>query len=172
MWKLQSLRKVISQSNPELEREPQNFIVMVEGGSAVSTSAKGLSFEYAYTIAITLLDYTGHTDAIFVPLIAWLRVHQNELLANPQSQAQGLQFNIELLNTGSCDIAIRVPVTERVIVKAKPDHPTQLTCDHPPEPHITGVARVPEHWQLYLKDELLAEWNIPTPPLEDRFELY
>ena len=172
MWKLHSLRKVISQSIPDLAKDPENFIVLVEGGSAASTSAKGLSFEYTYTIAITLLDYTGHTDALFVPLIAWLRVHQIVLLANPQTHAQGLQFQVELLNTGACDIAIKVPVTERVIVKANPDHPTQLTCDHPPEPPIIGTARVPEHWQLYLKDQLLAEWDIPTPPNEDRFELY
>ncbi|QMV75028.1 phage tail protein [Comamonas piscis] len=171
MWKLQSLRTLIEAAVPDLKANPENLVVLASGGRAVSAMGKSLSFEYAYTIDVTVLDFTGHTDALFVPLIAWLRVHQPELLLNPTTQATGLQFQVELLNTAGADIGIRVPVTERVIVTPDPGHPTRLICDHPAEPQVVGTNRLPEHWQLWLKDQLLAEWDIPTPPEEARFVL-
>ncbi|WP_182343362.1 phage tail protein [Comamonas koreensis] len=171
MWKLQSLRTLIEAAVPDLKANPENLEVVATSGRAVGTMAKSLSFEYAYTIEVAVLDFTGHTDALFVPLMAWLRVHQPELLLNPTSQASGLQFRVELLNTAAADIGIRVPVTERVIVTADPSHPTRLICDHPAEPQVVGTNRLPEHWQLWLKDQLLAEWDIPTPPDEGRFVL-
>lgn len=170
MWKLQSLRNLIESANPDLKRDPQNLIVLASEGRAVSTLARSLSFEYAYTIDITVLNYTGHTDALFVPLIAWLRVHQSELLDNPTTQAKGLEFNVELLETDACDIGIRVPVTERVIVTADKDHPTRLNAEHPPEPALPGASGMAEHWQLFLKEQLLAEWHIAVAPEIARFD--
>ncbi|MFG5777728.1 phage tail protein [Comamonas sp. J-3] len=171
MWKLHSLRKLITQAVPALATNPENLIVTASGGKAVSTSAGSLSFEYSYTIDIAVLDYTGHTDALFVPLLAWLRVHQHEVLANPASQAGGLQFNVELLNTAAADVGIRVPVTERVIVKPTPGHATQLTCEHPPEPAVIGTTTMAEHWELWLRDKKLCEWDIAPPPEVARFDL-
>ncbi|QIL80822.1 phage tail protein [Diaphorobacter sp. HDW4A] len=170
MWKLQSLRALIESANPDLVRDPQNLIVLAHEGRTVSTLAGGLSFEYEYTIEITVLNYVGHTDALFVPLLAWVRVHQSELLDNPKTQAKGLEFNVELLELSSCDIAIRVPVTERVVVKADEDHPTRLIAEHPPEPGVPGMAGMAERWELYLKDQLLAQWDMEIPPERARFE--
>lgn len=171
MWKLQSLRTLIESAVPDLKTNPENLIVAASSGRVVSTMGESLSFEYAYTIEITVLDFTGHTDALFVPLNAWLRVHQPELLQNPDAQATGLQFQVELLNTAGADVGIKVPVTERVIVKPDPNHPTRMTCEHPPEPQVIGTNRLPEHWELWFRDEKLAEWDIPTPPEEARFVL-
>ncbi|MFA9285106.1 phage tail protein [Comamonas sp. SY3] len=171
MWKLQSLRNLIEAAVPDLKANPENLVILASSGKAVTTMGKSLSFEYTYTIDVTVLDFTGHTDALFVPLIAWLRVNQPELLLNPASQDAGLEFQVELLNTAAADIGIRVPVTERVIVTADPSHPTRLTCDHPAEPQVIGTNRQPEHWELWLKDQMLAEWDIPTPPEEARFAL-
>lgn len=170
MWKLQSLRKIIESANPDLERDPQNLIVLATGGRAVSTLAGGLSFECAYTIDVTVLNYTGHTDALFVPLLAWVRVHQSELLANPTTQAKGLEFNVEMLDLNAVDIVIRVPVTERVIVQADPSHATRLTAEHPPEPEVPGMGGMAERWQLFLKDELLAQWDMDIPEERQRFD--
>ena len=89
MWKLQSLRKLIESAVPDLKRDPERLIVMATDGAAVSTLAAGLSFEYRYTAAITVLDYTGHTDALFVPILAWARVNQSDVLDNPTSQRRG-----------------------------------------------------------------------------------
>lgn len=169
MWKLQSLRQVIEAAAPDLQRDPDRLIVMATGGQAVSTLAGGLSFEYRYTAAITVLDYAGHTDALFVPILAWLRVHQSELLANPHSQAGGVEFTVEHLNTAAVDIGIRVPLTERAIVKEDPDHATRMVVTHPAEPCHAGTVCLPEHWELWLKDRKLAEWDMVVPPERARF---
>ncbi|RYF02235.1 MAG: phage tail protein [Comamonadaceae bacterium] len=171
MYKLQSLRELIESAVPALKREPQNLIVMATEGKAVSTMAGGLSFEYAYTIAATVLDYTGHTDALFVPLLAWVRLHQPDLLENPQAQAGGIGFTVEHLNTEAVDIGIRVNVTERAIVSVDPAHATRFNVSHPHEPCHPGAQCLPEHWELWLKHEKLAEWDLPLPPERDRFDL-
>lgn len=169
MWKLQSLRNLIERAVPELARDPDRLIVMAADGRAVSTLAGGLSFEYRYTAAITVLDYTGHTDALFVPILAWLRRHQSDLLDNPQSQGEGVQFQVEHLNPVAADIGIRVPITERAIVRPDDAHPTRYNVTHPAEPCHPGRQCVPEHWELWLKDTKLAEWDIPAPAENPRF---
>lgn len=169
MWKLVSLRRVIEAAVPDLARDPERLIVMAAEGAAVSTLAGGLSFVYQYTAAITVLDYTGHTDALFVPILAWARVHQSELLDNPTGRH--IEFDVEHLNTAAVDIGIRVPLTERAIVKADPDHETRFHVSHPPEPCHPGGQCLPEHWELWLKDTKLAEWDIPLPDEKTRFAL-
>ena len=101
MWKLQSLRSLIESAVPELKRDPERLIVMATDGAAVSTLAGGLSFEYRYTAAITVLDYTGHTDALFVPILAWVRVNQSDVLDNPTSQSRGIEL-LALPEIGNC----------------------------------------------------------------------
>lgn len=169
MWKLQSLRHLIQAAVPELARDPERLIVMASEGQAVSTLAGGLSFEYRYTAAITVLDYTGHTDALFVPILAWVRVNQSELLDAQPSQGNGIAFDVEHLNTAAVDIGIRIPLTERAIVKVDPNHPTRFNVTHPKEPCHPGGHCLPEHWELWLKDKMLAEWDIPAPPEKSRF---
>lgn len=171
MYKLQSLRALIESAVPSLKTNPENLIVMATAGRAVSTMAGGLSFEYAYDIAVTVLDYAGHTDALFVPVLAWVRVHQPDLLDNPGAQARGIEFKVEPLNTAAVDIGISIPVTERAIVKPAPAHPTRFNIDHPHEPCHPGGQCLPEHWELWLKDQKLAEWDLPLPPERDRFDL-
>ncbi|MDA8444758.1 phage tail protein [Paracidovorax valerianellae] len=171
MWKLPSLRKLIEAAVPDLARDPERLIVMATDGAAVSTLAGGLSFEYRYTAAITVLDYTGHTDALFVPILAWVRAHQSDLLDNPASQAGGIGFTVEHLNTAAVDIGIRVPLTERAIVKADPAHLTRFNVTHPAEPCHPGGQCLPEHWELWLQDKMLAAWDIPAPAEVARFTL-
>ena len=171
MWKLQSLRSLIESAVPELKRDPERLIVMATDGAAVSTLAGGLSFEYRYTAAITVLDYTGHTDALFVPILAWVRVNQSDVLDNPTSQSRGIEFSVDHLNTSAVDIGIRVPLTERAIVKPDPQHATRFNVTHPKEPCHPGGQCLPEHWELWLQDKKLAEWDIPAPPEKARFPL-
>lgn len=170
MWKLPSLRQLIEAAVPDLARDPERLIVMATDGQAVSTLTGGLSFEYRYTAAITILDYTGHTDALFVPILAWVRVNQSELLDNPQTQGQGIEFSVEHLNTAAVDIGIRVPLTERAIVTPDPAHPTRYNISHPGEPCHPGRTCLPEHWELWLQADKLAEWDIPAPAEKSRFD--
>lgn len=171
MWKLESLRALVARCIPDLERDPERLIVMAGGGSVQATLAPGLSFEYAYTAEITVLDFAGHADAIFVPLLAWIAVNQSDLLANPDKRRGAIQFDVDALNTSAVDIGIRIPLTERVSVKPDPDHPTRYNCEHLPEPCHAGVPCMAEHWELWIKDQKIGEWDIPLPDRIDRFGL-
>lgn len=171
MWKLHSLRRLIEQSVPELAQNPERLIVMADEGRVVTSLASGLSYEYQYDAEITILDYAGHTDALFVPLVAWLRVNQSDLLDNASKRERALQFGVNYLNTTSADIGISIPLTERAVVKADEVHPTRFNVIHPKEPCHPGMVCMPEHWELWLKDQKLAEWDIAPPPERSRFEV-
>jgi len=171
MWKLHSLRRLIEQSVPELAQNPERLIVMADEGRVITSLAGGLSYEYQYDAEITILDYNGHTDAIFVPLVAWIRVNQSDLLDNTAKRDRALSFVVNHLNNTAADIGISIPLTERAIVKADETHPTRFNVTHPKEPCHPGMPCMPEHWELWLKDQKLTEWDIELPPERSRFEV-
>ncbi len=169
MWKLESLRRIIEQSVPELERDPERLIVLADEGRVISTLHGGLSFEYQYDAEVTILDYSGHTDALFVPLVAWIRANQPDILDNTDKRDRAVQFVVNPLGKQSVDIGISIPLTERAIVSVDETHPTRYNVTHPKEPCHVGVPCIPERWELWLKDQKLAEWNIDAPPEKTRF---
>lgn len=54
-----------------------------------------LSFEYRYKLNVIITDYIGDPDAIMVPLLAWITVHQHELLGNPDMRKTGIGFEVD-----------------------------------------------------------------------------
>ena len=157
MFKPASLRGFLTAANPELARDPDRLLVFIDEGSLQATYAPGLSFEYAYTLNLVFTDYAGHPDAIMVPLLVWIRDQQPELLANPDNRDK-IQFEADLLANDAVDMSIKIPLTERVGVHPRPGggHDVQ----HYPEPQLE-VALQAQHWQVFLKDELIAEWDVP-----------
>jgi hypothetical protein len=83
MYKPQSLRDHITRQVPALARDPDKLSLFIKDGRLASSGTQSLSFEYAYTLEITVLDYAGHPDTVFVPVLQWLKVHQRELFDNP-----------------------------------------------------------------------------------------
>lgn len=160
MLKLPHLRNHLAKAVPELARDPERFIVMATGGRIVNTGTGALSYEYAYTAQLFVLDYAGHADAVIVPLLSWAKRHQSELFDNPAKRANGIRFNAEYLTTSTIDLSIEIDLTERVVVRAREDGPAgALEAEHVPEPLPIGWIEKAEHWSLWLKDELLAEWD-------------
>jgi len=51
-------------------------------------------------------------------------------------------------------------LTERAISVARTDGGYDVT--HPPEPQPEPWLSTPTHWQLYVNNELVAEWDQPT----------
>ena len=157
MYKPESLRALLAAVHPELARDPDRLVVFIDEGSMVSTMAEGLSFEYRYTLNLVFTDYAGHPDAIMVPLLTWIKVHQSELLANPTNRER-IAFEADLLSNDAVDLSIKIPLTERVGV-----HPRSgggHNVEHYPEPQLEAVLQA-QHWQIWLKDELIAEWDVP-----------
>ncbi|WP_226939518.1 phage tail protein [Janthinobacterium rivuli] len=64
-------------------------------------------------------DYASDADAdaIMVGLIAWLKVHQLDLMANEETRKQGIAFEVDFNNHETVDIPIKLDLTERAAVK-------------------------------------------------------
>lgn len=158
MYKPASLRAFLTAANPELARDPDRLVVFIDEGNLRSTYAPGLSFEYAYTLNLVFTDYAGHPDAIMAPLLDWLRVHQPELLANFDTQHK-IEFEADILANDAVDLSIKIPLTERVGTHERPGGGYDLV--HYPEPQLEAQLQA-QHWQIWLKDELIAEWDVPA----------
>lgn len=162
MIKPTSLRDHLLAAVPGLRRNRDQLAVFVDQGAIRSTAAHGLSFEYAYTVELLITNYPGSADAVAIPLLAWLREHQPELLANQNKHAGSIEFSVEILNNDQVDMSIRLPLTERVIVKSATDGSGVLQISHPEEPQLTEQLPAGP-WQLYAGDELIAEWTSTAP---------
>lgn len=161
MNKPSSLKQHLLAAVPELRNNPDKLLIFIDQGRIRSTTAHGLSFEYSYTLNIILTDFAGHPDAIAVPLLAWLLVHQSDLMQNIDKMKDAIQFEADILADDLVDLSITVPLTERVLVKRQQG--AAHSIEHLPEPQLT------EHWpvthmQIYAGDQLIAEWD-SAPPL-------
>jgi hypothetical protein len=132
MLKPAALRQHLEATSDWLRTNPEKLIVNIEAGHLRLTGAASRSFEYRYTLVLTLLDFPGHPSALFVPLIQWLEANQPELILNPTLQEAGLRFDADLLGNNTADLAIHLQLTERVKVTLNPDG-THL-AEHLPEP--------------------------------------
>lgn len=175
MLKLNSLKALLMQCLPaDLARDPERLVVLAENGTVVTTGTASLSFEWRYTARVIVLGYAGHPDAVIVPIIAWMKRNQSDQMDNPDTRVNAIKFRVEPLTTTTMDFGIELQLTERAIVKpdptAPPDTPHRLLVEHHEEPCHIGTVCVPEHWELWLRDERkLAEWDLAPPPAKAWF---
>lgn len=132
MNKPDSLRAHLLAHVPALENDPERLLIFIDNGTVHCTAARGLSFEYAYQLQMIFTDFAGHPDTVMVPLLEWLRMNQSELLTNLDKAAEGIKFEVEVLDSSKVDMSLTLALTERVIVKRQTDGSHQVT--HPAEP--------------------------------------
>lgn len=120
MRKANELREYLTRHNRFLNEYPDRLHVFVEQGNIHCTATRSLSHEYRFTLTIVVTDYAGPTDALMLPLLAWIRIKQPELLANPTRRENAISFDVELLDHNAADVEIKIPLTERVIVQSVP----------------------------------------------------
>ncbi|UIM99409.1 phage tail protein [Yersinia ruckeri] len=154
MLKPKLLRAALTDSLPLLQNNPDSLKIFIDGGSINSTLAQSLSFEQRYTLTLFVEDFTGDVDLIFVPILAWLREHQPDIMASEERRRTGFTYKIEVMSDQLCDIRIDLQLTERVIVKQQEG---ALHVNHLPEPPPSGNASRPT--SLYLHGELVSEWS-------------
>lgn len=157
MKKPGSLREHFLRLIPELKHNPDRPMIFIGNGTLRSTVAHGLSFEYSYTLNINLTDYAGHPDAVAIPLFAWVQVNQRELMENLVRGKEAIGFEADVLDNSKVDLSIKLPLTERVVVKTLEDG--SLSVDHPAEPVVDLDPFTLRSLELYLKGELLATWG-------------
>ena len=116
MQKPQSLRAHLVAANPKLKNDPDKLHLFVDTGNALGTATEGHSFAYRYTVTILIMDYEGEVDALMVPLLAWVKVYQPELVANLDKRQTGIKFEVDFNNNKTADISIEMELTESRIV--------------------------------------------------------
>ena len=162
MNKPSALRAHLLAAVPELHKNPDRLLVFIDNGTIRSTAAPGLSFEYSYTLNIILTDYAGHPDAVAIPLLAWLLVNQPELLTNLEKGKTAIAFEADVLDNSKVDLSLKLPLTERVIVKKQDDGSLQVS--HPNEPELFEEAFTLDGLRLETPSgEVIAQWGAPAP---------
>ncbi|KAF1072702.1 MAG: hypothetical protein GAK45_00137 [Pseudomonas citronellolis] len=161
MYKPDSLRAALIASVPQLKHDHERLLVFIDQGSVRCTAATSLSFEYGYSLNVILTDFPGSPDAVFLPLLGWLREHQSELLTNLDKSAEGIKFEADIIDRGKVDLAITLALTERVVVKRLDDGSYDVT--HAPEPQYDDYEQYPP-MTFIANGEELAQWTPPAAP--------
>ena len=152
MLKPKQLREALTNSVPLLARNPDSLNVFIDSGRIASTPASSLSFEYQYQLNLVITDYADDIDLVMVPVLAWLRENQPDIMATEEKRRTGFTFKVDVLSDTLCDISIDLQLTERVLVKQDGD---ALHVDHIGEPPLPENVNRP--LQLYVHGELVSE---------------
>jgi hypothetical protein len=140
MKKPASLRAAIAAAVPELEANPDRFLVFADAGAMAATNTKTLSFEYRYTLNLILLDYAGDADPVMLALLQWVRRNQPDLLDNPEKRKHGIEFEVDHLNNATCDLSIKLPLVEEVLVQMDAGGAPTFTHQDEPVPEWTRAG--------------------------------
>lgn len=116
MKKAELLRQFISDAVPYLQANPHTLMVYTRQLSAAATATTVAAFEYRYTLEVLVMDYPGDIDSLTVPIIAWARRYQPDLLLNPDRRRQGFAAEVDLLGNATMDILFKIPVDEAAVV--------------------------------------------------------
>ncbi|EPU8664702.1 TPA: phage tail protein [Klebsiella variicola subsp. variicola] len=154
MQKPNSLRKALTDAVPVLRTNPDMLCLRLDDGNNTATLARSLSFEKRYTLNIVVTDFTDDIDLLFVPIMAWLRVNQPDIMTTDEGRKKGLIWYADINNDSSLDVSISMLLTERTLVKEVDGalHVENIPEPPPPEP----VTRPVEMWS---NGELVSKWD-------------
>ncbi|MFU0865584.1 phage tail protein [Kluyvera ascorbata] len=131
MYKPKSLRKALTDAVPDLARNPEMMRIFIDNGKLASTLAASLSFENQYTLNVVVTDFTGDIELLLVPIQAWLRIHQADIMTTDEGRKKGFTYFADINSNDSADISISLMLTERTIVREDGD---KLRVESVPEP--------------------------------------
>lgn len=154
MLKPDSLRKALSDAVPVLRTNPDMLRLFIDNGKIASTLATSLSFEKQYTLNVVVTDFTGDFDLLLVPVLAWLREQQPDIMTTDEGRKKGFTWYADINNDSSVDISMSLLLTERTLVRAVDNalHVENIPEPEPPEPVTRPV-------QLYINGDLVSEWD-------------
>lgn len=138
MYKPKSLRKALTDAVPDLARNPEMMRIFIDNGKLASTLAASLSFENQYTLNVVVTDFTGDIELLLVPIQAWLRIHQADIMTTDEGRKKGFTYFADINDNDSADISISLMLAERTIVREEGDklHVETMPEPQPPEPLV------------------------------------
>ncbi|HCI5944424.1 MULTISPECIES: phage tail protein [Klebsiella] len=154
MQKPNSLRKALTDAVPALRTNPDMLRIFIDNGNNTATLARSLSFEKRYTLNVVVTDFTDDIDLLFVPVMAWLRVNQPDIMTTEEGRKKGFVWYADINNDSSLDVSISLLLTERTLVK---EADGALHVENIPEPPPPGpVTRPVEMWS---NGERVSKWD-------------
>ncbi|EKN3512058.1 phage tail protein [Yersinia enterocolitica] len=150
MLKPKLLRQALTDSLQLFQTNPERLKMFVDGGRIVSTLAPSLSFENQYTLTLFIEDFPDDVDYLFVPILAWLREHQPDIMATEEKRRTGFIHKVDVMSDVLSDIRIDLQLTERAIVK---EVDGALHVDHALEPTWPGAPTRPT--AIYFNGEVI-----------------
>lgn len=154
MLKPKSLRSALEQAAPVLRNNPDMLRIFIDNGTIATTLAASLSFEHQYTLNLIVTDWCGELDLLIVPMNAWLRENQPDIMTTDEGKQQGFSYFADLNNNDSIDISFSLRLTERVVVT---QIDKALHINHLDEPPLPMAAERPT--DLYINGELMSQWD-------------
>lgn len=138
MYKPKSLRKALTDAVPDLARNPEMMRIFIDNGKLASTLATSLSFENQYTLNVVVTDFTGDIELLLVPIQAWLRIHQADIMTTDEGRKKGFTYFADINSNDSADISISLMLTERTLVREEGGklHIETVPEPQPPEPLV------------------------------------
>jgi P2 phage tail completion protein R (GpR) len=156
MYKPASLRAHLLLQVPGLQAE--GLHTFVDAGHIEATASASMSYVYHYTLQTIITDYAGHSDAVILPILTWLRTHQPELFLSTTLMADAFKFEADILSHNTYDFGITLKLSERVSVNTEG---RTATVQHHGEPPLEPYADV-DRWELFVLGESVGTWD--TPP--------
>jgi hypothetical protein len=129
MKKLSTFRAAMMAAVTDLKNDPQKMSIMAERGKLVSTGGAARGWHYAYQLTAIIQDFAGDMDVLTDTVLQWVRVEQPGLLKNNELNAQGVRFEVEMLDNECVDVQLEIDLIEGV---STVDGSTFVHPDEPP----------------------------------------
>lgn len=140
MLKVDVLRQQLNHAVPWLRDNPENLWMGVRKGALVATGQESASFEYRYHLEIIVLDYPGDFDQLSLAILTWAKVHQPDLIFNPDKRAREVSFSADILSNNCADILFGLPVDEvRLVSQDAQGRPVITARDEPDYAEMMGL---------------------------------
>ncbi|HCM9553590.1 TPA: phage tail protein [Enterobacter kobei] len=154
MHKLKSLRQALIDAIPQLKANPDRLQMSVGSGNIDARLTSSLSFEKHYQLNAKVNSFSGDSEGVFVPVVAWLGENQPDIFTLDEGRKNGCSFTIVLNDDDTMDISIKVQLTERILVSQEEGG---LHATYSPEPPLPEPVTRPK--ALYINGELVSEWE-------------
>ncbi|WP_318392725.1 phage tail protein [Enterobacter sp.] len=154
MLKPDSLRNALINAVPALRDHPDTLRLYVASGNVAATLAPSLSFEKQYRLTVAISEFAGDIDLLLVPVMAWLRENQPDVMATDEGCKSGFTFTADINEGRSLNVTMNVQLTERTLVK---EGEAGLYAENLPEPRAPEPVTRP--MALYINGELVSQWR-------------
>ncbi len=154
MQKPDSLRQALLNAVPALRSHPDTLRLYVASGNIAATLAPSLSFEKQYSLNVAITDFNDDIDLLLVPVMAWLRENQPDIMSTDEGRSKGFTFYADINAGRSVNITLNLLLTERTLVK---ENEAGLYAENLPEP--LPAEPVARPIMLYINGELVSQWT-------------